>query len=138
PRIRSGIIRQGRKVRLMPRKTGLLLAASLLVVLALCAASSLVHVTPDSHVLLRPAFGGGDVRVLDPGWHMRVPFAQVLHRYPGGASRLEGVEEFSSPEGGSLRPPFSFSGRSEPSRLAIFDEHARGRDARVFIREAVR
>ncbi|HMC83482.1 MAG TPA: alkaline phosphatase family protein, partial [Candidatus Polarisedimenticolia bacterium] len=122
----------------MPRKTGLLLPASLLAAVALLALSFLAHVPPDSHALVRSAFGGGSPRVLGPGWHFRIPLYQVLHRYPSDVIRLEGVEEVSSSEGVSLRAPYSFSARIEPSRLAIFDEHARGREAKDFLREVMK
>jgi len=122
----------------MPGKSGRLLWVSLLVALVLLPLVTLTRVPAGSRAVLRGGFGVGPARVLDPGWRLRIPLLQVVHRYPADLLRIEGSGDFTSSEGVSLRLSYRFSARIDPDRLSDFDDKARGRAARVFLEETVR
>jgi tetratricopeptide (TPR) repeat protein len=105
--------------------------------IALVSASLLTRIPPGSWGVVRDAFGGGQARLLAPGWHVRVPLIQSVHRYPAGRIEIHGTEELSSSEGVSLRLPYRFSAGIDPGRVVQFDEKARGRGTRDFLQETI-
>lgn len=105
--------------------------------LALLSLTLLTRIPPGSRGVVRDAFGGGQARVLDSGWHFRLPLIQSVHRYPVGTIEIRGTEELTSSEGVSLRLPFRFSAGIDPSRVVQFDEKARGRGTRDFLQETI-
>jgi predicted AlkP superfamily phosphohydrolase/phosphomutase/tetratricopeptide (TPR) repeat protein len=121
----------------MRRPLRLIFAAALAAALLLPVVF-VTRVAPDALAVRRGGFGAGSPVTLSPGWHLRVPLLQTVHRYPAGEIRIQGSEELSSAEGIPLTLPFEFRARIEPARLPEFDEKARGRQAREFLREAIR
>jgi predicted AlkP superfamily phosphohydrolase/phosphomutase/Tfp pilus assembly protein PilF len=105
--------------------------------IALLSASLLTRIPPDSWGVARDAFGGGQARLLAPGWHVRLPLIQSVHRYPAGRIELHGTEELTSSEGVSLRLPYHFTAGIDPERVVQFDEKARGRGTRDFLQETI-
>ncbi len=108
-----------------------ILAAALIAL----AAFSVIRIPSDARAVARGGFGVGEARLLEPGWHLRVPLLQSVHRYPAGELEIAGTEEVTSSEGILLRFPYRLSARIDPAHLLQFDENARGRGAREFLAE---
>src|SRR5437773_8182056 len=122
----------------MPRKPGYLLPVCLLLALLLFSLAAVSRVSDNTLAVLRGGFGVGPATVLRPGWHLRVPALQVIHRYPAAPFAIAATGDFTSAEGASLHLPYQLSARIDPDRLTDFDEKARGRAAHVFLEEALR
>jgi len=106
-------------------------------VLALLALSTLTRIPADVRGVLRGSFGMGRARILEPGWHLRLPVVHSVHRYPSTAIQMEKTEDLTSSEGVALRLPYRFSARIDPDRLVQFDDKAHGSEARVFLQETL-
>jgi predicted AlkP superfamily phosphohydrolase/phosphomutase/tetratricopeptide (TPR) repeat protein len=122
----------------MTRKSGYLLPASLLLALALLSLAAMTRVKPGTRAVMRGGFGVGPASVLGPGWHLRIPLLQVIHRYPEGPLVIDAQGEFTSAEGAALKLSYRFSARIDPDRLADFDDKARGQAVSAFLEETVR
>ena len=105
--------------------------------LAALAALLTVRIPADTLAVARNGFGVGRARVLPPGWHLRVPVLQSVHRYPAGTLEIRGTEEVTSSEGVQLRFPYRLSASVDPARVEVFDDKARGRGARDFLTETL-
>jgi predicted AlkP superfamily phosphohydrolase/phosphomutase/Tfp pilus assembly protein PilF len=101
------------------------------------AALFVIRIPSDSRAVARNGFGVGRASVLEPGWHVRVPLFQSVHRYPAGPLEISGTEEVTSSEGVVLRFPYRLSASVDPARVEVFDDKARGRGARDFLRETL-
>ncbi len=121
----------------MTRKPGYLLPVSLILAFLFLSLAAVTRVPEGHRAVLRGGFGAGPPRVLEPGWHLRVPLLQVIHRYPAEILRIEGAGDFTSSEGAALRLPYRLEARIDPARLFDFDEKARGRSSRAFLQETV-
>ena len=88
------------------RFSGLLVIIAVTGVVA--ALGLVVRVPQDTKVVLTWR-GGGTPTLLAPGFRLRVPFLQRIHRYENGVVRVNGTIRASSREGSEVSLPFGVS-----------------------------
>ncbi|MEE9226534.1 MAG: tetratricopeptide repeat protein [Acidobacteriota bacterium] len=95
----------------------------ILVSLAFSALAGWIHVSPEEFAVRRGPIGS---RILDPGFHLRIPFLQSVVRYPTSAIFLRDEAVFVSPEGARRNLPYEAVVRIDRDGLLRLDR-ARGK-----------
>jgi predicted AlkP superfamily phosphohydrolase/phosphomutase/tetratricopeptide (TPR) repeat protein len=79
--------------------------------------------------------GGGTPSLLAPGWAFRIPWAQTLDRFDGGAMNVAGKAEASSKEGAAVTLPFDVTFHPTSQALLRLAQEGRPGGARGALAE---